>query len=411
MSKNSSSLPAVRPHRQLVAWRNALFVIFALSGLSISTWVARLPAIRDSLELSTSAVGVLIFCMAAGSIIGLMVSAPLLARLGARRGMIITLGLVAIGLLLIGVGSALVPSPVIVGLGLALFGFGNGSVDVIMNVEAAAAEGELRKTVMPLMHAFFSFGTMTGAGLGALASAVGVSVFWHSLAIAVLVAIAVVIAVRYVPIREGLGDTSTIHERPDWKQRLIDNLKVWADIRLILIGVVMLGMAFAEGSANDWLALAAVDGHGLSNAMGAVVFGVFTAAMTVGRLIGGPIIDRLGRVVVLQASAVSAVVGLLMFILAPWDWMMFAGTVLWGLGASLGFPVGMSAAADDSHNPAARVSAVAMIGYCAFLVGPPMIGLIGDQIGLLNALFVVLGLVALSGLASPATRSRSGRAG
>jgi len=98
-----------------------------------------------------------------------------------------------------------------------------------------------------------------------------------------------------------------------------------------------------------------------------------------------------------------------LFILTPVTGLMVLGTVLWGLGASLGFPVGMSAAADDSKRAAARVSAVAMIGYCAFLVGPPLIGILGDAIGLLNALFVVLVLIVFAGLASPAARGSSRR--
>jgi MFS family permease len=221
---------------------------------------------------------------------------------------------------------------------------------------------------------------------------------------AVIIAVAVIVAVRFVPVREELGDDTPTHSHKlDWKARLRANLAVWADLRLILIGVIMLGMAFAEGSANDWLALAAVEGHGQSEPTGAIVFGVFVSAMTVGRVVGGPLIDRFGRVLVLQVSAVSAIVGLLVFILGGDLWIVLIGTVLWGLGAALGFPLGMSAAA-EGKNAAARVSAVAMIGYLAFLVGPPLIGLLGDQIGLLHALYVVLVLVILSGLASPAAR-------
>ena len=94
-------------------------------------------------------------------------------------------------------------------------------------------------------------------------------------------------------------------------------------------------------------------------------------------------------------------------ILAPMIWLLVLGTVLWGLGASLGFPVGMSAAADDTANAAARVSAVAMIGYFAFLVGPPVLGLIGEHWGILNALYVIVLLMALAGLAAPAARERA----
>lgn len=400
---------AQRPRRELLAWRNAIFVIFALSGLSIATWVARIPAIRDNLELTTGAVGLLILGMSIGSILGLVASQHLLARLGPRHGMQLTLGLVGTGLLLIGVGASLVPLEGIVLVGLIIFGFGNGALDVMMNVEGAAAEQELGKTVMPLMHACFSFGTVAGAGLGALASAAGLEVFWHALVMAVVIAIVAVVAVRFVPAEQVVADELDDAPKAPWQDRLRESLSVWADGRLILIGVIMLGMAFAEGSANDWLALAVVDGHEQSNTTGALVYGVFVTAMTVGRIVGGPLIDRFGRVPVLQVSAAAAIAGLVLFILTPVTGLMVLGTVLWGLGASLGFPVGMSAAADDSKRAAARVSAVAMIGYCAFLVGPPLIGILGDAIGLLNALFVVLVLIVFAGLASPAARESSRR--
>ncbi|MCU1561376.1 MFS transporter [Mycetocola sp.] len=400
---------ALRPRRELVAWRNAIFVIFTLSGLSIATWAARLPEIKANLDVSTGSIGILILGMSAGSILGLMASAWLMVRLGARAGMVLSLGFVTIGLVLIGVGAGVVFSPVLVFVGLALFGFGNGSVDVMMNVEGAAAETELGKTVLPLMHACFSLGTVIGAGIGAAASALKIGIVWHAGGMAALIAVAVVTAVRFVPVREELGDDTPTHShKQDWKTRLRTNLSVWADLRLILIGVIMLGMAFAEGSANDWLALATVEGHGESEPTGAIVFGVFVSAMTVGRVAGGPLIDRFGRVRVLQVSAVSAIVGLVIFILAPSLLIVVVGTVLWGLGSALGFPLGMSAAAEGKNAPA-RVSAVAMIGYLAFLVGPPLIGLLGDAIGLLNALFVVLVLVVFSGLASPAARERKAK--
>jgi MFS family permease len=398
--------PALRPRRELVAWRNAIFVIFTLSGLSIATWAARLPEIKANLDVSTGSIGILILGMSAGSILGLMASAWLMVRLGARSGMVLSLGLVAVGLVLIGVGAGIVFSPALVFLGLAVFGFGNGSVDVMMNVEGAAAETELGKTVLPLMHACFSLGTVVGAGIGAAASALEIGIVWHAGGMAVLIAVTAVTAVRFVPVRDELGDDTPTHShKKDWKARLRANLSVWADLRLILIGVIMLGMAFAEGSANDWLALATVDGHGQSEPTGAIVFGVFVSAMTVGRVAGGPLIDRFGRVRVLQVSAVSAIVGLVIFILGPSLLIVVVGTVFWGLGSALGFPLGMSAAAEGKNAPA-RVSAVAMIGYLAFLVGPPLIGLLGDAIGLLNALFVVLVLVVFSGLASPAARER-----
>ena len=100
--------------------------------------------------------------------------------------------------------------------------------------------------------------------------------------------------------------------------------------------------------------------------------------------------------------AVLAVAGLLLFIFAPTLPAVFFGAALWGVGTSLGFPLGMSAAADDPMRAAARVSAASAIGYVALLAGPPLLGMISERIGLLNALLLLVVLVAASGL----TRAR-----
>jgi fucose permease len=291
-----------------------------------------------------------------------------------------------------------------------LFGFGNGACDVMMNVEGAAAERAIGKTLMPLMHAFFSGGTVLGAGIGAVASALAIPVFAHLVGIALVIVVTVVVAVRFIPHELDAADRADENaqaRRIPLRERLATSLKVWADMRLLLIGVVILGMAFAEGSANDWIAIATVDGHEQSNTTGAIVFGIFVAAMTVGRVAGGPLLDRFGRVPMLRATAVVGVAGLLLFILSNDLWVSIIGAVLWGIGASLGFPVGMSAAADDEKNSAARVSAVAIMGYTAFLAGPPLLGFLGEHFGILNALYVILALLVLSFFASPATRERT----
>ena len=166
----------------------------------------------------------------------------------------------------------------------------------------------------------------------------------------------------------------------------------------------MLAFAFTEGSANDWIAVALVDGHGSSETVGAIAFGLFVAAMTVGRLAGGALLERFGRVAVLRATAACALVGLLLVLLGGSTPVALVGALFWGVGASLGFPVGMSAAADDPARAAVRVSVVSSIGYTAFLAGPPLIGLLAEHDGILVALFVVVGALVLGLLASGATR-------
>ena len=86
----------------------------------------------------------------------------------------------------------------------------------------------------------------------------------------------------------------------------------------------------------------------------------------------------------------AAAAGLGLFVLAGDIWLAAAGAVLWGAGAALAFPMGMSAAADDPKHAAARVSVVSTMGYVSFLAGPPLLGYLGDLTGIRLALLAIM---------------------
>lgn len=388
---------------QLSRWRTAIFAVFLASGLSLATWASRVPAIKSALGVDNIQIGFLLLGGGVASIIGLSVAPVVLARAGARTGMLIALVLVGLGVATIGVGTDVLSAYGVVLLGLAMFGFGNGAVDVMMNVEGAAIEKFGGRTLLPLFHAFFSFGTVIGAGLGVVAATFGINVVVHTGVMAAVILLVAVVSVANVPALEATMDEGA-QARPPWRERLHLALSAWREPRTYALGVIMLGMAFAEGAANDWLPLAVVEDHGADEALGAAVLTVFSVAMTVVRVIGGPLVDRFGRVAVLRTLAFTAAAGLVLFIYAPSLPLVFVGAALWGVGASLGFPLGMSAAADDPAKAAARVSAAATIGYVAFLCGPPVLGFVSEHIGLLNTLLIIVGLIVLSGLFSSAAR-------
>lgn len=404
-----------RPDRALREWRNAVLAIFGLCGFLFANWVSRIPGVRDVLQASTEQMGMLVLGVAVGAVLGLAASSHIIARIGATATITWGYGLAPLGLIALSVVTPVAPAFTTIFICLVLIGIGSSITDVAMNVSGSANEQAIGRNLMPLFHAAFSLGTVLGAGCGALVQYLGMPLGIHLGSVGGLAFVANLILVRYL--REPAPEPAPHHpagsedngdtggEPSGWRSRLA----IWREPRVLLIGLIVLGMTFAEGSANDWLSLAMVDGHGVDNATGAAIFGVFVAAMTVGRLAGAFLLDRFGRVRVLRWSAVSAAIGLAMVIFLPSTTLAVVGVVLWGLGVALGFPVGMSAAADDPRNAAARVSAVATIGYGAFLIGPPLIGMLGEEIGLLPALAVVLALVALAGVCSPAARKPADR--
>ena len=388
---------------QFVRWRAAIFAIFLASGLSVATWASRVPDIAASLGIDRAQIGLLLLGMGISSIVGISTGPLVMARTGARLGMLVMMLSFGAGVCLIGLGADLFGSVPLVVLGMVLFGYGNGSVDVMMNVEATAIEQQMGRTILPVFHAFFSFGTVLGAGAGVLAASLGLIVAVHAGIISAAIIAAAIVCFFQVPVREAALDPEP-DVKPRFGARVHTALEAWREPRTYALGVVMLGMSFAEGGANDWIALGVVQGHHQESGMGALALAVFSVGMTVVRLFGGPLVDRFGRVAVLRVLAVAAASGILLFILSPNLPLVLIGAVLWGIGASLGFPLGMSAAADDPAKAAARVSAAATIGYIAFLGGPPLLGVISEHIGLLNTLFILVALVVLSGLFSGAAR-------
>jgi MFS family permease len=386
----TSTLEPVR----LNAAKVAVGVTFGTNGLAYAGWLARAPAVRDDLGLSAAGFGLLLLCMSVAAIAAIPLAGPLVQRLGPARAVLLGSTSVVLGLVALGAGTAtgaIWPA----GLGLMLAGMGNSTWDVSMNVEGADVERRLGRTIMPRFHAGFSLGTVVGAGVSAGLAALGIPVSVQFFLTAALTAVVMVVTVRrfvpWTPLPAGTKPAMSVRE-------------AWREPRTIMLGLILLGFGFTEGVANDWLAIALVDGYQASETVGAIGFGTFVTAMTVSRLFGGPAIERWGRVKVLRATAASAAVGVVLVVIGAGVPVVLIGALFWGAGAALGFPVGFSAAADDPVRAAIRVSVAGSIGYGAFLAGPPLIGLLAERFGVLSALLSVFAALAIGLLASRAAK-------
>ena len=417
----------VDPHVRAAS--RATYIAFIGSGVVMASWASRIPQVRDGLGLAPSRLGLVLLAIAAGSIVALLMSGHLVTRFGSRRVVIAMAGVMGFAFVIVAIGYRIGVLPVVVGL--IFFGFAIGAWDVAMNVQGTVVERHLGRAIMPRFHAGFSVGTVAGALIGAAAVAMHLPVTAHLIAAALVVAALVIISVR------GFVDDSSADALPghvsaddapvnltdDLTGNLTDDLTgaqpngfrralaTWREPRTLLVGVFVLAFAFTEGAGIDWINVAMIDDYGAPASVGALAFATFLATMTVGRWFGPALLDRYGRVPVVRALAVTSLVGLALFVFGPNTTVAFAGALLWGLGASLGFPVGMSAAADDPAKAAARVSVVASIAYCAFLGGPPLIGFLGDHFTVLKGLIavaVLLGVaITFAGAIKPLSRERT----
>ena len=366
------------------------YVAFIGSGFAFASWASRIPQVRDRLHLSPAQLGLVLLCIAAGSLLALPLAGPVVHRFGSRRTVAGMAVLLAVGLATVSFGYLAGLVPVVVGL--FLLGFANGAWDVAMNVQGALVERHLGRSIMSRFHAGYSLGTVAGALVGAVMVALHVPVTAHLLAVTVAVGLVVPWGAR-----SFVDDAAGIPEQTAEGGRR-SALAAWREPRTLLIGVFVLAFAFAEGTGNDWVGIAMIDGYGTSAAVGTLAFAAFLSAMTLGRWFGPGLLDRHGRIPVIRVLSALGIAGTLLFVFAPSTQLAFAGTLLWGLGVSLGFPVGMSAGADEPEYAAGRVSVIASIGYCAFLAGPPTVGFLGDQVTVLRALTTVAVLLGLAAL-------------
>lgn len=374
----------------------AVFLTFVLNGFNFASWASRLPAVRDALDLRPEQLGLLLLTGAIGSLVAMPLSGRVVQRLGAPRAIVIFSAVNTIGLLGAAFG-VLVGEIWIVAPALVVQGMGIGVWDASMNIEGAAVEQRLGRAIMPRFHAGFSFGTMAGAGIGAIAARLGAPLLLHLAVVLGLSLVALLACARYyLP--------AGTHDVVEHVEGAVRARSAWLEPRTLLVGVVVLAAALTEGSANDWVGLAVIDGFGVGDDVAALSFGAFVTAMTLMRLLGTRLLDRFGRIAVLRGVSVLALVGLLLFGLGPNLWVALVGVLLWGMGAALGFPVGMSAASDDPARAPARVAVVATIGYSAFLAGPPLLGLLAEHIGYRHALLAIAVPVVIALVALPAAR-------
>lgn len=381
--------------------RIATLAVFAVQGAMFSAWASRIPDVKSRLDLTPGQLGIVLLSVSVGSLLGLPASGRIAHAVGVKRAVQFGAVANALGAVIAGIGIDVVPSRGVVMAGLFVWGLGAGVWDVNQNLEGTTVEHAEGRAIMPWFHAAWSGGTVVMAFIGAGLAAARVPVLVHLTAAALLtLGVAFWGTARFLP--------ATAADSPeDGPERQTLPRSAWLERRTLLVGLMVFAAAFAEGTANDWIAVAFIDGHDLPHWAGVLALAVFLTFMTAGRIFGTGLLDRHGRVPVLRAMFLLASVGCLLVVFGG-PIGGYIGAAVWGLGASMGFPVGMSAAGDEPEYAPQRISVVATLGYTAFLAGPPLLGFLGDQVGVLKALLAVGIMGALALLVVPAAKPLSG---
>jgi MFS family permease len=387
------------------SWRRPALItasVFLLNATMIATWVARLPATRDRLDLDARTIGLTLLMSGLGSLVAM----PFIGKLAARwssRPVIVVTALLCGSMLVAG---AFTPNAVTTGAALFVFGAALGSWDVAMNIQGSYVDRRAGRDYMPRYHATWSLGAAVGAGVGALMAGAGVGVGIHFTVVAVSACVGSALLAAFCflddrePVQPPAAEPSDDDE-PQHRGPLLSR-------RLVLIGVITLCGCLLEGAAADWIALYLTDERAATAELAALGYGMWATAMAVSRFSGTTLIERFGRVGAVRLAGAVVLVGVVATLAAPGVWGAMIGVLFWGAGVALVFPAAMSAGGETPGRAADGIATVSTIGYGGFLVGPPLIGLLAHEIGLGAALWVLpvlaLGIVLLSPSVAPLKR-------
>lgn len=382
--------------------RLGILLAYFFNGLALSSWMVRLPGIREGLDLSVSDVSLFLSAGAIGTLVMVTFAGAAVMRFGPLLTYQLATGAFVLAYLLLGLSMEVGGLPVLL-LANVLHGAAFALTNVPQSILAAANERSVGRTILPQFHAGYSIGSAVGAATGGAAAALGVTVLpqlFGLALVAVIIRTLVARLVRPLALEVRQNHLAAAQALPIAKGA---SLRVWAESQTLLLGVIVFAAALSEGTANNWAALSVVDAFSAPESEGAIALTAFLVAQTVVRLVGGPAIDRLGRLTMLRLSGAVSILGLGVFALAPSLPLAICGMVLWGAGSALNVPIGIALAAADPLCGPAKVAAVTSLSSIANIVGPPAIGALGERIDIRLAMASIIAVIA-------AAVSASGRA-
>jgi hypothetical protein len=365
--------------RVLTRARLGTVLTFALAGMLCGIWVSRTPALADRYGLSDGAVGIAILVWGIGAILAMQGLRGVIARAGSGAVLRVAAPLTAVSLALI----AVAPDWPLLLAAVAAFGMTFGLTDIGMNAQGSAVERVIRRPVMNTMHAGWCAGAISGGLLGALGAKAGLS-FGQTMAGGAVLGLPAALAAGRTYVADGpLAAETGTHGRT----------------RLPFVVYLVGGLAFAafmmEGSIADWSGLFLSRELGAGEAVGALGYPLFEAAMLTGRLAGDRLRGRIGTRCLLTYAGLGTAVAVTVVVLAPTAPVALAGFVLTGLAICTVIPMTISVAGTVAPGRSAgAVAQVGAMGYGGLVLGPVVIGFLAD----LSSLRVGLGVAAVLGL-------------
>jgi MFS family permease len=373
-----SSAPGVR------AARRAAYAMFFADGIGFGVWAGHIPAFKQKFLLSDSALGMVLLAVAAGSIVSMPLAGQAVRYFGSRRCIVVSVACLAFFLVCI----ALAPSLTWFVAAALLFGAAKGGVDVGINAQAVVVENRYGRPIMSSFQALWSVGGLAGGFLTSVALGLGSS------AVINLSGVALLLDLLYYS--KLLRDAASPGEEGGRRFRLPGKA-------LLYVAILTFIALFSEGALQDWAAVYMRQVVAVPVSVAAVGYAGYSTAMAFGRFAGDRVVVSFGEGFVMRLSGALIIVGLGAALLVPSPFVAIGGFAVAGLGNSNLVPILFSAAGRDPIlGPGPGIAAVTTVGFCGFLVGPVVIGLMSNFFSLPVALSLVAVLGLITAVCGPA---------
>ena len=380
---------------RILLWFLGAAAIFFTRALLFSTWLSRGPEVQQALSLTTAQMGLFVMLFPLGGLAGILFANAVTVRLGSK---VVGTGIFLLGAIaMASLGYALVEGNLVIAV-VSLFAMGlpMAIADFLGNFEGTAVDRLSPKSLFPAIHAAFGLGMLLGAAGASLAIDAGWDLLDNYLLVAGIVAVVSVWGSLQFPRRD------TPLSRPRGDERKLA-WGVWKEKRTLVIAIIGFSFIMAEISAGTWVPIA-LTGSGFSGSAAAFAFGILWIVITFGRLIGGFVVERIGRYRTILLSTVITSSGILVFMLVEVIALPYVGLVLWGLGMSMGFPMSVAAMSDDPRKAPYRINMIITVVYISSISVGPALGSLGEVTGIYVAFSIPLALMILSAILSPATK-------
>lgn len=379
MAEISSDSPSVRRVAQA---RIAVSACFFMFGLGFALWAVHIPVVTQRLALDPAILGLALLNVGLGGVISQPLTGWLVARTGSRPAASVLMLVFQIAFL----APIVAWSTPVFFLATLILGLASGANNVAINTQASEIERARGRPTMSSFHGFFSLGALAGATLGGGIIAIGLQDGIGAAVVALAMLAIAAFATRYF-----------LPTKPALKTESRDGRARFALPSGAVLGLAALTFFSntVEGAVNDWSALYLAAVRGFSDSAAASGFALFSLAMAICRLAGGPVVARLGEKSIVLYGGLLMAAGMAIVVLSPWAIVSPFGFALVAIGAANTIPVMMGAAARaPGVAPSTGVAATATGALLGFLIGPPIIGFIAQAAGL----SVALGLLSLAGV-------------